>query len=194
MKSPTGSEWWKPNKSACSLLLAAVLLAVFACGQPRHAELVRDFLHPNDSSRDDTFDELYFLGKEAIPPLIEAIADTSYLDPFALVDPIMSNLPPHDRSYAGIKSAYMVDQILAQAGHEEEEFRTRFFLFYTYLHGWGRIVRRGSSDMVSADELKEVRRAYEKWWNSRKHLSLVELRARWQMGDRPLNGSAFVWQ
>ena len=90
-------------------------------------------------------------------------------------------------------SAYMIDQILAEAGCEEGEYGSRFCPFYTYLYQWGWIARRGSSDLVSAGELKEVQRVYEKWWEPRKHLSLIELRARWQMGDRPLNGSDFVW-
>jgi hypothetical protein len=133
----------------------------------------------DDSTRvqNEGAEELFEMGKRAIPSLINSIGSTETIA-VAYWNPISSEAPPEGakiRQLATEIYAYMIEIILSK----EDKMLTEY--------------NDDGTCTVSIDDLVKVRRVYSDWWDRNKDKSIEQLRDDWKNGVRPLTGTDYKW-
>jgi hypothetical protein len=140
--------------------------------------------------------QLYKMGKNAIPLLIDAIADPTRTQ-LILVNPTVSNREGEDLSpYFGVLACYLIEWIQATEYINESDFINSPFLFGdppdSYIYEYGRIMVDGRN--ISKDDLSQLKAIYRTWWQNNRRKKLEELRRDWKMKKRPLNDTRYYWR
>jgi hypothetical protein len=163
----------------------------------------------DDSTRvqNEGAEELFEMGKRAIPSLINSIGSTETIA-VAYWNPISSEAPPEGakiRQLATEIYAYMIEIILSR---EEFVCDGKDFMFlcsydnhayYSFLlfdKKEDKMLTEYNDDgtcTVSIDDLVKVRRVYSDWWDRNKDKSIEQLRDDWKNGVRPLTGTDYKW-
>lgn len=99
--------------------------------------------------------------------------------------------------YKGMNSAFMIEYIISN-----DEFRYPLIEYegtelITKVEGiyQGLIVKASSPDQnLEYDDMVEIAKLYSGWWADHKNLPIVDIRAQWAAGDRPLSNSQYRWR
>ena len=139
---------------------------------------------------------LHALGEKAIPDLIESISNDRQVANL-LRNPassyIMDNTLSH---YSGIRSAFMIELILARESLPRTKTKGTPFLFgpdrESYIYDQAVIVK-DNKQPIDREDLIKIKGYYQKWWEDNKGGRIEALRKQWLLGDKPLKSSGFYW-
>jgi hypothetical protein len=138
---------------------------------------------------------LHALGAKAIPDLIESISSDRFVANL-LRDPTSAYIQDASLSqYAGVRSAYVIDLILASDKLPNIKKKSDFVLGINpqnYLYSQAVIVKE-EKQPISSQDLLIVRGIYQQWWERNKVKLIDDLRKGWLEGERPLKGKQYSW-
>lgn len=124
------------------------------------------------------------IGKPAIPYLIGVI-DKKEMGFVGYQDPRSSVYYGLDNNYCGIRSAYMIEHILANTNKQ-------------WIYKFSVIVKKLDNkplmEVLGYDDMKKIKKLYQEWWGLNRLKSLSELQNDWKNKKGPLAGSDYVWQ
>ena len=134
---------------------------------------------------ENLYNQFKLFGKEAIPLLIDAI-DKDKLGFVGFKDANSSSLYMFHQNYVGIRAAYMIEYLLSG---------TSTIRIYEF----GVIVKKEKSgqlkmEALTYNEVRDIKRIYEDWWEKNKNESMDELNKVWKQNKSPLNNSSYSWQ
>lgn len=161
--------------------------------QAAQGELLR-LKNGNRAQQKAAIHNLHYLGKEAIPVLIDALDDKTSFDAINLLQPISSVIPPDSLkpSYRGILYAYVIEMILGKTSLKGEAKDATFLVDEDdCVYRLGLLKSEGGT--LEPGDLKALKQSYTGWWESHRQLSIGELRQQWMENKRPLSGTKFRW-
>lgn len=176
------------------ILIMTLLLSSFSqvcSSQEKIVEQVDNYLNsdidtvryePFVNNNFDFYHYFYQKGKQAIPFLIDAI-DIEEKGLCGFLDIRSSSLFPYYLNYKGQRCAYMIEYIMSNGGK-------------TKIYNHCIIVKKANNkdgfERLSYEDMKIVKKLYEKWWNKYKYKSIEDLRKE-SVINHIFKGSIYKW-
>jgi hypothetical protein len=101
------------------------------------------------------------------------------------------------RSPVGVLSAYIVELILGRERLKSKNHDYNLGVLGEYSENyvyWDGIIVTDKKERIKDDDLPEVQKVYQEWWEKNKNESICVLQENWKKGIRILDNKVYRWK